>query len=101
MIISTGSYKVVDDTGKMKFVFEAKYDREGCDGKDIIYAKSLLKLRGLTLHKATPEELENLKDEIGDVRIYLEYIAERYNIDTTEAMIQKIPKNAIKYPVNP
>lgn len=41
-----------------------------------------------------------LAEEIADVAIYLEYIAERFGLDVNKCIMAKIEKNAIKYPVD-
>ena len=55
----------------------------------------------------TPEQSQNLtieqnsalRDEIGDVLIYLIMLANRFDIDPLAAAWQKIEKNRIKYPL--
>ncbi|NQZ29403.1 MAG: nucleotide pyrophosphohydrolase [Mycoplasmatales bacterium] len=42
---------------------------------------------------------ENLAEEIADVAIYLLILAQNNNIDLDEAILSKIKKNAIKYPI--
>ena len=44
------------------------------------------------------EELEKLKEEIGDVLIYLLRLADKLGIDPLEAAREKVKKNEIKYP---
>lgn len=46
------------------------------------------------------EQLEKLKDEIGDVMIYLTMLADKLGIDPVEAAHNKIEKNRKKYPVD-
>lgn len=46
-------------------------------------------------------DMENIKEEIADIQIYLLYLADHYEIDIMAEVLSKIPKNAIKYPVNP
>ncbi|KWT82471.1 nucleotide pyrophosphohydrolase [Candidatus Magnetominusculus xianensis] len=48
----------------------------------------------------TPEKLSELKDEIGDVMIYLTNLASKFNIDPLEAAAQKFEKNKKKYPAD-
>ena len=43
---------------------------------------------------------ENLKDEIGDVQIYLTMIADCFNLCPIEMAKLKLEKNKIKYPVD-
>ena len=44
-------------------------------------------------------DLINLREEIADIAIYLEYLLDLYKIDINKAVSEKIMKNAIKYPV--
>ncbi|MBF0459144.1 MAG: nucleotide pyrophosphohydrolase [Nitrospirae bacterium] len=44
------------------------------------------------------EKLADLKDEIGDVMIYLTNLAHKFGIDPLEAASQKLQKNKQKYP---
>lgn len=43
-------------------------------------------------------KLENLKEELGDIYIYLIHLAEKYNLDLIECAEQKLVHNAAKYP---
>jgi NTP pyrophosphatase (non-canonical NTP hydrolase) len=43
---------------------------------------------------------ENLRDEVGDVLIYLVNLCTKLGIDPYEAAFQKMAKNAAKYPVD-
>ncbi len=45
-----------------------------------------------------PEKLEQLKEEIGDVMIYLTSLADKFGIDPLEAAKQKVEINKRKYP---
>ncbi len=45
-----------------------------------------------------PEKLEQLKEEIGDVMIYLTNLADSFGIDPLEAAKEKIEVNKRKYP---
>ena len=47
----------------------------------------------------TPAEIENLKQEIGDVLVYLLELAEKFQIDIIQAAKDKMVLNAQKYPV--
>ena len=47
---------------------------------------------------AEPNILE-LEDELGDVGILWLYLCDKYKVDPIGAMLRKIKKNAIKYPV--
>lgn len=44
-------------------------------------------------------KIENIRDEVADIAIYLIYISKHYNIDLIEAINDKIAKNSKKYPV--
>lgn len=48
----------------------------------------------------TPSQHAEVKDEIGDIMIYLTNIADKLNIDLDEAAHQKLEKAAKKYPVH-
>lgn len=45
-----------------------------------------------------PEKLAKIKEEIGDVLIYLVRLADRLEVDPVEAAREKIEKNRAKYP---
>jgi NTP pyrophosphatase (non-canonical NTP hydrolase) len=47
-----------------------------------------------------PEKLAEIKDEIGDVLIYLVRLADELGIDPLEAANQKLDKNERKYPAD-
>ncbi|MDA8139511.1 MAG: nucleotide pyrophosphohydrolase [Desulfobacteraceae bacterium] len=47
----------------------------------------------------SPEKREKIKEEIGDVLIYLVNLADKLGIDPVEAAHEKIEKNRMKYPV--
>jgi len=49
--------------------------------------------------KLNSREKVTLADEIADVMIYCLLLAHESNIDPYEAIIEKIEKNAIKYPI--
>jgi len=46
----------------------------------------------------TPEKLAEVKDEIGDVMIYLLNIADKLGVDALDAAREKLLKNIEKYP---
>lgn len=48
----------------------------------------------------SPEKLAEVKDEIGDVLVYLLNLADKLGIDPIEAAREKMVKNAEKYPVS-
>lgn len=47
-----------------------------------------------------PERMERIKDEVGDVLIYLVRLADQLGIDALAAASDKIEKNRRKYPVD-
>jgi dCTP diphosphatase len=50
--------------------------------------------------KNNPEMKAKLQDEVSDILFYLLRIAEKAEIDIEAAILQKIKKNAEKYPVD-
>ena len=44
------------------------------------------------------EKLNNFKEELGDIYIYLIHLAEKYGIDLIDCAEQKLVQNAAKYP---
>ncbi|MFH1282885.1 MAG: nucleotide pyrophosphohydrolase [bacterium] len=46
----------------------------------------------------SPDKLKKIKEEIGDVFIYLVRLADKLDIDLFEAADEKIEKNKLKYP---
>lgn len=49
-------------------------------------------------YNLTAEKLQQLKEEIGDVMIYLAKLADKFGIDPIEAAKEKIEINEKKYP---
>lgn len=47
-----------------------------------------------------PEKIEEVREEIGDVLIYLIRLAHELNIDPLDAAFAKIEKNKAKYPAD-
>lgn len=47
-----------------------------------------------------PEKKEHIEDEMADVLYFLVRLAQKYNIDLSEALERKIEKNEKKYPVD-
>ena len=45
------------------------------------------------------EKIDALKDEIGDIQIYLTMIADKFNLCPIEMARRKLKKNRIKHPV--
>lgn len=50
--------------------------------------------------KPSDKQLASIKDEIGDVMIYLANLSEKLGIDPLQAALEKIEKNKHKYPVD-
>ena len=48
--------------------------------------------------KLTDDKLDQVRDEIGDILIYLANLSEKLDIDPVQAAHDKIEKNQIKYP---
>ena len=48
----------------------------------------------------TPDELEGLRQEIGDVLVYLLELANKYEIDIIQAAKDKVALNETKYPAD-
>jgi len=46
------------------------------------------------------EELQNVKEELADIFIFLTYLSEEYSIDLLTEVEKKIAVNAAKYPVD-
>ena len=75
------------------------------NAKDLAVALSIeaAELNELFLWK-TPTEIEALSrervaEELADVLVYAFFIAEKYGFDVQEIIMQKMVKNAAKYPV--
>ena len=45
-------------------------------------------------------DVDKIKDELADVLAYCFLLAEKYDLDVKEIVLEKIKKNAAKYPVN-
>ena len=48
--------------------------------------------------EAVGESIENIKEEMADVFIYLLQLADKLDINLEEEALKKLKKNAIKYP---
>ena len=72
------------------------------NAKDLSLALSIeaAELNQLFLWKS-PEEanVEKIKEELADVLNYALLIANKYNVDVAQIILDKIEKNALKYPV--
>lgn len=53
----------------------------------------------LFLWQDEPTSLEDLKDELADVLVYVSYLCDKYNLDMDEIVNNKMTKNEKKYPV--
>ena len=71
--------------------------------KDLALALSIeaAELNELFLWKKSEEaNVEKIKDELADVLAYALLLANKYNFDVNEIVLNKIKKNAEKYPVD-
>ena len=48
---------------------------------------------------ANPSTRENIEDELADVLFFVLRFAQRFGIDLDEALIKKLEKNELRYPV--
>lgn len=48
---------------------------------------------------AEQADMENVKDELADVLAFTLLLAEKYNFDVKQIVLDKIAKNSLKYPV--
>lgn len=62
-----------------------------------IEASELLEL--FLWKKADDANIEKIKDELADVFSFAFLLADKYKLDVKEIVLDKISKNAIKYPV--
>lgn len=49
---------------------------------------------------ATTDQAERIQEELADITAYLLQLANKLDIDLEEALLKKINKNAVKYPVD-
>ena len=71
--------------------------------KDLVLAINIeaAELLELFLWKKSEEaDIEKIKEELADVLAYTFLLAEKYNLDVKEIVLEKIKKNAEKYPVD-
>lgn len=71
--------------------------------KDLALALSIeaAELNEIFLWKKSEEaDVEKIKDELADVLAYAILLAERYNLDINQIVLDKIEKNAQKYPAD-
>lgn len=50
--------------------------------------------------KSEEADIEKIKEELADILAYSFLLAEKYNLDVKEIVLEKIEKNAEKYPVD-
>jgi len=73
--------------------------------KDLLLGLNIevAELQELFLWKSKEQQaeikIENIRDEVADIAIFLIYISKHYNIDLLKAINDKIDKNSVKYPV--
>ncbi|MBR9910047.1 MAG: nucleotide pyrophosphohydrolase [Gammaproteobacteria bacterium] len=48
----------------------------------------------------SPEQIENISDEIADIQLYLVSLADKVGIDIGSAVDNKIKKNELEYPAD-
>lgn len=46
------------------------------------------------------DKIDDLKDELADVLIYSIMLAEKYNLEIEEIILDKLKKNEVKYPID-
>jgi NTP pyrophosphatase (non-canonical NTP hydrolase) len=52
-----------------------------------------------TSEEAVRDARQNIKEEMADILIYLIQLADKLDIDLEEEVLEKMKKNALKYPV--
>ena len=45
-------------------------------------------------------EIQNLKNEIADIFIFMTYLCHHFGIDLLDSVYEKIEKNSVKYPIS-
>ena len=73
------------------------------NGKDLAIGLSIeaSELLEAFLWKSSEEaNLEMIREELADVLNYAFQMADKYNLDIKEIMLEKLSKNAVKYPVD-
>ena len=50
--------------------------------------------------RLAPEKLDQVRDEMADVLVYLVRLADKLEVDLLDAAVKKIEKNALKYPAD-
>jgi len=72
------------------------------DGKNLAVALSIESselLEAFLWKKAEDVDVEKVKEELADVLNYALQIASKYNLDVKQIILDKLKKNAEKYPV--
>lgn len=73
------------------------------NGKDLALALSIeaSELNEAFLWKsATDVNIDKVKEELADILNYAILIADKYNLDVKQIVLEKLQRNAEKYPVN-
>ena len=86
----------------VKFTQERDWDQFH-NGKDLALALSIeaAELNEAFLWKDASEvKLENVKEELADIVNYAILLADKYNLDIKQIVLDKLKKNAEKYPVD-
>ncbi|MET3115341.1 NTP pyrophosphatase (non-canonical NTP hydrolase) [Pedobacter sp. CG_S7] len=93
-----------DDLQKVLVAFRDERDWEQFhNSKDLALALSIeaAELNELFLWKKSEEaNVEKVKDELADVLAYALLLADKYKFDVNEIVMNKIRKNAEKYPAD-
>lgn len=86
----------------VKFTAERDWDQFH-NGKDLALALSIeaAELNELYLwKKAEDVDIEKVKEELADILNYAFLIADKYNFDVKQIILDKLERNALKYPVD-
>lgn len=85
----------------VRFTQERDWDQFH-NGKDLALALSIeaAELNEAFLWKSAPEaNAEKVKEELADILNYAILIADKYNFDIKQIVLEKLKRNAEKYPV--
>lgn len=86
----------------VQFTAERDWDQFH-NGKDLALALSIeaAELNELYLwKKAEDVDIEKVKEELADILNYAFLIADKYNFDVKQIVLDKLERNALKYPVD-
>ena len=86
----------------VQFTAERDWDQFH-NGKDLALALSIeaAELNELYLwKKAEDVDIEKVKEELADILNYAFLIADKYNFDVKQTILDKLERNALKYPVD-